>query len=82
MDRLEICGGFAETSWDNCITFTSGEWVTSHALAEKRRSHISWSTEAGVVLMGGEYSSGMTSEMIIQGEYNGVPGFDMHWNTE
>ena len=79
MDSLEICGGTLTRT--TCITFTSGQWVTSHALAEERKYHTSWSTDAGILLMGGS-ASGMTTEIISQGEYNGVPGFDMQYNTE
>ena len=81
MDSLEICGGgyFTNTT-TTCITFTSGQWVTSHALAEERWHHTSWSTEAGIILMGGDLS-GMTTEIISQGEYDGVPWFDMQYNT-
>ena len=81
MDSLEICGGYSPTTSTPCITFTSGQWVTSHALAEERAWHISWSTEAGVILMGG-LSSGNTTEIISLGDYDAVPGFDMHYNTQ
>ena len=77
MDSLEICGGGDSTT---CITFTSGQWVTSHALTEKRYGHTSWSTDAGIILMGG-LDSGMTTEIISQGEYEAVPWFDMQYNT-
>ena len=81
MDSLELCGGAMDsTTSTTCITFTSGQWVTSHALTEKRSHHTSWSTDAGTILMGG--SSGMTTEIISQGEYDGVPGSHMQYNTK
>ena len=77
MESLEICGGrYTRTT---CITFTSGQWVTSHAFTKERSSHTSWSTEDGVVLMGGY--SGRTTEIITEGEYEGVPGYDLQYNT-
>ena len=79
MDTLEICGG--DYTRTTCITFTSGQWVTSHALTVRRYDHTSWSTEAGIVLMGGYYSPSNT-ELLTEGEYDGVPGFDMQYNTE
>ena len=81
MDSLEICGGgyFTNTT-TTCITFTSGQWVTSHALAEMRGGHTSWSKDAGMILLGGGYS-GNTAEIISQGEYNGMPGFNMQHDT-
>jgi len=78
MDSLEICGGVVTST--TCITFTSGQWVTSHALTEEREGHTSWSTEAGIVIMGGYYS-GMTTELLTEEEYDGVPGFDMQYDT-
>ena len=80
MDSLEICGGRTSQQTSTCITFTSGQWVTSHALIERRYRHTSWSTDAGIILMGGEYG-GMTTEIIIQGEYDAVPGWDMQYST-
>ena len=79
MDSLELCGGGSTTT--TCITFTSGQWVTSHALTEQRWEHTSWSTDAGTILMGGYYG-GMTSELISQGEEDTVPWFDMQYNTQ
>ena len=81
MDSLDICGGSVLNTSTTCITFTSGQWVTSHALTEERAHHTSWSTEAGIFLMGG-YFSPNTTEIITEGEYDGVPGFDMQYDTE
>ena len=82
MDSLELCGGeYSSTTPTTCITFSSGQWVTSHALTEGRSDHTSWSTDAGTILMGGD-DSGMTTEIISQGVYEGVPWFDMQYNTE
>ena len=82
MDSLEVCGGSYSTSTlTTCITFTSGQWVTSHALTQERWLHTSWSTDAGTILMGGYYG-GMTSELISQGEEDAVPWFDMQYNTQ
>ena len=82
MDSLELCGGFyTSNTLTTCITFSSGQWVTSHALTEERWYHTSWSTDAGIILVGGS-GSGMTTEIISQGEYEGVPWFDMQYNTE
>merc|ERR1712013_720181 len=75
------CGGFYSSPTNTCITFTSGKWVTSHALTGRRDAHTCWSTDAGTILMGGE-DSGRTTELISQGEYDGIPWFDMQYNTE
>ena len=81
MNSHTICGGESTITRTTCITFTSGQWVTSHELTERRGYHTSWSTEAGIVLMGGAYTP-FTTEILTEGEYDGVPGFDMQYNTE
>ena len=78
MEGLMICGGEDY----NCITFTSGQWVTSHLLTTERQYHTSWSTQDGVVLMGGrDYGRERTTEIIKEGEYKGVPGFNLQYDT-
>jgi len=85
MDNMTLCGGdYTSTS---CITFSSGKWVTSHAMAERRSGHTSWNIkeEGKIILMGGGYdlnsNGGNTTETITEGEYDGVPGFSMKYNT-
>ena len=76
---LEICGGYDTRT--SCITFSSsGEWVTSHTLLEKRHHHVSWDTEEGTIIMGGEYSL-TTTEIVRKGE-DSVPGFYLEYRTE
>merc|ERR1719250_610119 len=79
-DQGTLCGG-----WDTraaCLTFSSCKWVTSHALAEMRWSHTSWNNkeEGKIILMGG-YHSMNTTEIITEGENEGVPGFPMKYDT-
>ena len=77
----ELCGG--NDSPTTCITFSSGKWVTSRALAEKRHLHISWHNkeEDKTILMGGHHS-GRTTETITEGANDdGVPGFPLKYNT-
>ena len=85
-DEGTLCGGHSTRT--SCITFSSGKWVTSHALAEKRY-HTSWNNkeEGKIILMGGvEWmegydSSGRTTETITEGEYDGVLGLSMKYDT-
>ena len=86
MDGLLICGGDSQEaggggSRTTCITFSSGVWVTSHTLAEKRVWHTSWATDEGIILMGGS-DSDTTSEIIKQGEQNGVSAFNLVHRTQ
>ena len=78
-DGLTICGGWYTLT--TCITFTSGEWVTSHALAEERAFHCSWSNKDKIFILGGSCSSANTSETLAEGELDGVPGFSMKYRT-
>jgi len=79
-DGASLCGGYTRTT---CITFSSGQWVTSHALAEKRAEHTTWNNkeEGKIILMGGWGSGDRTTETITEGENNGVTGFPMKYNT-
>jgi len=81
MDNMTLCGGYDQLT--NCITFSSGKWVTSHAMAERRSGHTSWNIkeEGKIILMGGGYNGGNTTETITEGDYDGVPGFSMKYNT-
>ena len=70
----------------NCLTFSSGQWETSHALTVDRFGHTSWSTDTGIILLGGyvqetDYMGGNTTETVTEAEYNGVPGFPLHYIT-
>ena len=72
-----LCGGvYTRTT---CITFSSGKWVTSHALAEMRSYHTSWNNkeEGKIILMGGYDSETITHEKI-----DGVLGFPMKYSIE
>ena len=45
MEGYTVCGGLkVDSTSTSCTTFSSGQWVTSHALAEKRDSSCSWAT--------------------------------------
>merc|ERR1712098_654694 len=67
-----------------CIVFSSGKWVPSHNLTEKRVYHNSWVTDEGIMLLGGAGgdSSSYSSEIVKPGEYDGVPGFTLPYRTD
>ena len=76
---LEICGGYYTRT--SCITLSSsGEWVTSHTLLEKRFQHVSWVTEEGTIIMGGRVPYSKTTEIVRKGE-DSVPGFKLKYHT-
>lgn len=76
---LTLCGGSSPLT--SCISFSSGVWVPSHSLAEKRRFHTTWEREEGVMLMGGE-DSPTTTELLTEGSEEGVPAFSLQYSTE
>jgi len=76
MNSLLICGG----GGTNCLSFTSGQWITSHNLLGKRYGHTSWQTEQGLVLMGGGINSD-TSEIVPTDGGQGGPSFAMQYST-
>ena len=81
-DGMTLCGGVRSSK--TCITFSSGKWVTSHALTEKRVGHTSWynKEEGKIILMGGGDSvTGTTTEIITEEGEDGVPGFPMKYST-
>ena len=80
MDSLLICGGYDDSSPSTCLTFTSGQWVTSHTLLERWCTHTSWQTEQGLVVMGGLYRP-YTSEIVATPGVQGGPSFDMQYST-
>ena len=50
-----LCGGgFQDTTLLSCVMWNSGIWTQSHTLNEVRLSHVSWSSESGLFLFGGE----------------------------
>ena len=64
MSGLMLCGGGFYS--DTCLTWQSGDWVTSHNLTTERWYHTSWNTPEGVLLMGGEdFGSNNTTELIL-----------------
>ena len=83
MDSLLICGsGHEATAARNCLSFSSGQWVTSHTLVEKRSFQTSWKTDQGLVLMGslvGE--TGYTSEIVPMAGEQGELSFAMQYES-
>ena len=56
---LITCGGYGNSK--TCLTFSDGQWRTSHHLQYHRYSHSSWMSPQGVVLIGG-YNSEILTE--------------------
>ena len=56
-----ICGG--RDTRDTCLTWSDGSWTVSHHLIHNRYAHTSWTTDSGVLIIGG-YDSPTTTEMV------------------
>ena len=83
MDGLTLCGGQSMTTNPNCISFSSGKWVTSHSLSEWRVGHTSWNIkeEGKIILMGGGKYGARNAETITEGENRGVFRFKLKYKT-
>ena len=66
-------GGFGDTS---CATLTASGWITSHLLTEKRHGHVSWSSPAGLLLMGD-----WTTELLSDTGSSSTPSFGLEYET-
>ena len=73
---LITCGGLY--TGKTCLSFTDGQWITSHQLQYDRNDHSSWMSQHGVVLMGGEYSRNAT-ELLTDG--GSTPAFTLEYPT-
>ena len=63
-----LCGGGwgylgSEESCDKWRS-DSGTWTQSHILRQKRYNHVSWFTDDGVYLIGGQGPLTLTSELV------------------
>ena len=58
-----------------CLTLESGQWVESGVLTEDRSFHTSWTSKAGLMLMGGELSPGTTEV------FKGGPSFPLQYSS-
>ena len=80
MNKMFICGGDDFYARDLCIHFVDGEWKTLSATKESRDDHSGWLTPSGVLLMGGSYNGGQTTEIIsIEG---GQPDYSFRLNYQ
>ena len=61
-ESILICGGGEDTN--TCLSFISGEWVTSHTMME-RAAHTSWQRNKSVVLLGGLPDGSETTSEIV-----------------
>merc|ERR1712013_552422 len=63
MNKMFICGGDDFYARDLCIQFVDGQWKTLSATLESRDDHSGWLTPEGLLLMGGSYNGGKSTEV-------------------
>ena len=80
-DGLLSCGGYWVTR-RTCVKFSAlaGGWVESHNLLEDRYWHSSWQSPAGLVLIGGDYSS-TTTELLSSSDSSSSSNFTLEYDT-
>ena len=78
---LEACGGYGpgEGTTTTCVRLEAGSWTPSHQLVEQRRSHSSWASPAGTLLMGG-YNE-QTTELLDANTGDSVTSFPLKYNS-
>merc|ERR1712131_478412 len=65
----------------SCIKFEDGSWTTlTDNLVEERRSHSSWVTPDGDILLIGGFYSGTTTEIVYQNGTS-IRSFDLKYRT-
>ena len=77
------CGGGrnSDNSWTTCVKWSSGSWTQSHTLRQKRYGHVSWATEDGVYLMGGNDSSSWKTTELVKVNGSVEEGFRLKYHT-
>ena len=78
---LTACGGQDSQAQDTCTTFSNGAWTTSHHLDPFRKSHVSWNSPSGLMLLGGNYSP-RTTALLSTTSSSSSAHFDLPYNTQ
>ena len=78
---LIACGsGNPGNTSTSCLTFADGEWRISHQLQYRRYEHSAWTSQLGVVLMGGD-SGGSTKTELLSDIGQSTPYFNLTEST-
>ena len=76
-----LCGGLSTES--TCVKWSSesGSWTQSHTLRQRRQNHVSWATEDGVYVMGGQDSSSWRTTELVKEDGSVEDGFSLNYDT-
>ena len=72
-----VCGGFNNDYISSCYNVATGDTIN---LLHGRRDHTSWSTDAGIYLLGGNPSSNFRTTELITGDTTQA-GFGLKYST-
>ena len=73
-----VCGGLGNDDYiSSCYNVATGDTIN---LLNGRRSHTSWSTDAGIYLLGGEPSSNYKTTELITGDTTQA-SFELKYRT-
>ena len=79
-DGLVACGGCCAAAGASCVTLTAEGWEETHQLQTARNYHSSWSSPAGLLMMGGYgYSAYNTTELLTNSSTS--PSFLLEYDT-
>ena len=81
-DGAVACGGGEgeAATQTNCYSLTSVGWQKSHQLQKRRSLHSSWSSPAGLLLIGG-YHSGTTTEILSATDSSSTFSYSLAYHT-
>ena len=81
-DGQVACGGWGgNTREDSCVALTAAGWEEAHNLQQQRRTHSSWRSPAGLLLMGG-WRNATSTELLSNTDSSSSYGFTTLYNTQ
>ena len=80
----KVCGGGRDNTMKTCIQWQKDEakWVQSNTLQVARINHVSWTTDAGTYLIGGNGQEGSElSTELVKDDGTTETGFELKYKT-
>ena len=77
-------GGGLWYTLSSCVSLTAFGWIESHHLTWERWGHVSWSSPAGLILMGGDQDidqSDWTSTELLTNDSSSTEFYDLEYDT-
>ena len=78
-------GGGLWYTLSSCVSLTASGWIESHHLTWERWGHVSWSSPAGLILMGGDQEIGdwsdWTGTELLTNDSSSTEFYDLEYGT-